>query len=175
MCAGEAGRSLLLLSWSALFLSLGWNFLDYGFGITTNNGINGGFLVCGVLFIIMGAVPLIWTLPRLWRLITGHPDPDDAPSTSTPPAFMGMTSVQFAPPPSTTPPSTTPPPTWTAGSSVRMAAPPTTTATAPTPTGSKDLASELERLASLHRRRELTDTEYEAAKRQAIANTEKPT
>lgn len=170
--SGDSGRSLLLLSWSALFLSLGWNFLDYGFGITTNNGTNGGFLACGVIFIIMGAVPLTWTLPRLWRVITGHPDPDDSPSTpGQVPAFMGMTSVRFNPPPSATPA-----PTFTAGSGVRMAAPPTTaTATASAPTGTKDLASELERLASLHRRRELTDAEYEAAKQKAIANTENST
>ena len=170
--AGDTGRSLLLLSWSALFLSLGWNFIDYGFGITTNNGTNGGFLVCGVLFVIMGAVPLWWMLPRLWHVITGRPDPDDSPSTASgPPAFMGMTNVRFTPSASSTPP-----PTFGMGTGVRMAAPPVTaTATAPAPTGTRDLASELERLASLHRRRELTDAEYEAAKRQAIANTENPT
>jgi hypothetical protein len=55
-----------------------------------------------------------------------------------------------------------------------MASPPST-ATATAPSTGKDVAGELERLASLHRRGELTDAEYEAAKAQAIANTGKPT
>jgi hypothetical protein len=177
--AGDTGRPFVLFAWPALFLSLGWNFLDYALHLTTSgSGVNGGFLVCAVLFIVMGAVPLIWLLPMLWRVITGHPDPDDAPDASgRVPAFMGGTSVQFTPPPSS---SATPSPAATFGgastSGVRFAptpAPATTTVTAPS-TG-KDLAGELERLASLHRRRELTDAEYEAAKRQAISNSENPT
>jgi hypothetical protein len=36
------------------------------------------------------------------------------------------------------------------------------------PNSRADLASELERLASLHRRGDLTDAEYEAAKRRAL-------
>jgi hypothetical protein len=171
--AGETGRPLLLLAWPALFLSLGWNFLDFGLHLTTSGqGVDGGFLVCAVVFIAMGAVPLIWLLPMLWKVITGRPDPDDTPSApGRVPAFMGGTSVRFTPPPSSSP---TPAPASGTGTSVRFdSAPATATATAPS-TG-KDLAGELERLASLHRRRELTDAEYEAAKRQVISNSEKPT
>jgi hypothetical protein len=168
ICAGDAGRSLLLLAWPALFLSLGWNFLDYGLHLTSGSGTNGGFLVCAVLFIVMGAVPLIWLLPQLWRVITGTPDPSDAPGAPGHVPFVGATSVQFTPPPSSSPPA------WGTGTSVRMASPPST-ATATAPNTGKDVAGELERLASLHRRRELTDAEYEAAKAQAIANTGKPT
>jgi hypothetical protein len=186
ICAGDTGRPFVLFAWPALFLSLGWNFLDYGLNLTTSSGttsgtgVNAGFLVCAVVFILMGGVPLIWLLPMLWRVITGHPDPDDAPATtSTVPAFMGGTSVQFAPPPSSGASAAT---TFASASSsgVRFSpapkstpTPATTTVTAPS-TG-KDLAGELERLASLHRRRELTDAEYEAAKRQAISNSENPT
>ena len=168
VCAGDAGRSLLLLAWPALFLSLGWNFLDYGFHLTSGSGTNGGFIVCAVLFIVMGAVPLFWLLPRLWRVITGTPDPSDAPRAPGHVPLMGATSVQFTPPPSSSPPA------WGTGSSVRMVSPPST-ATATAPSAGKDVAGELERLASLHRRGELTDAEYEAAKAQAIANTGKPT
>jgi hypothetical protein len=49
-----------LLAWSALFLSLGWNFLDYGvFNTPAGEGIVWGWAFCGVLFVLMGAVPLI--------------------------------------------------------------------------------------------------------------------
>jgi hypothetical protein len=168
VCAGDAGRSLLLLAWPALFLSLGWNFLDYGFHLTSGSGTNGGFILCGVLFIVMGAVPLFWLLPRLWRVIIGTPDPSDAPSAPGHVPLIGATSVQFTPPPSSSPPA------WGTGTSVRMASSPST-ATATAPSTGKDVAGELERLASLHRRGELTDAEYEAAKAQAIANTGKPT
>jgi hypothetical protein len=174
ICAGDAGRSLILLAWSALFLSLGWNFLDYGLGLTTGNGTNGGFLVCGVLFIAMGGVPLVWMLPQLWRVITGKPDPDVGPGASGHVPLVGATSVQFTPPPGSSPPA------WGFGTGVRMTPPATTTtttstSTSPSPSTSKDMAGELERLASLHRRGELSDAEYEAAKAQAIANTGKAT
>lgn len=172
ICAGDSGRSLLLLAWSALFITLGWNFLDYGLHITvsssaTGSGVSGGFLVCAVLFIIMGAVPLVWVLPRLWRVLTGAPDPDFPPDAPGHAPLSGMTTVRFNPPPgSTTAPST---PSWTLGSSVRMSAaasaPPSTAATT-----TRDVAVELERLASLHRRGELNDAEYEAAKAKAIAD-----
>ncbi|HEY5165554.1 MAG TPA: SHOCT domain-containing protein, partial [Acidimicrobiia bacterium] len=164
ICAGETGRSLLLLAWSALFLTLGWDFLDYGFHLTSGSGTNGGFIVCAVLFIVMGAVPLFWLLPRLWSVITGTPDPSDAPGAPGHVPLVGATSVQFTPPPSSSPPA------WGTGTSVRMASPPSNA-----PSTGKDVAGELERLASLHRRGELTDAEYEAAKAQAIANTGKPT
>jgi Short C-terminal domain len=167
ICAGDTGRSLLLLAWPALFLSLGWNFLDYGLHVTTTgSGVSGGFLVCGVLFIVMGAVPLIWLLPQLWKVITGRSDPPGAPGHVP---FVGATSVQFNPPASSSPPA------WGTGTSVRMASPPAAAPAATTPSTGKDVAGELERLASLHRRGELTDAEYEAAKAQAIANTGKPT
>jgi hypothetical protein len=62
--------SLVSLAWPALFLSLGYNFFDYG--------IHGqsGFVVCGVVFVLMGAVPLVWALPHLWRVyVRGEDDP----------------------------------------------------------------------------------------------------
>lgn len=144
------------------------DFLDYGLHLTSGSGISGGFLVCAVLFIVMGAVPLIWLLPQLWRVIIATPDPSDAPGAPGHVPLVGATSVQFTPPASSSPPA------WGTGTSVRMASPPST-ATATAPSTGKDVAGELERLASLHRRRELTDAEYEAAKAQAIANTGKPT
>jgi hypothetical protein len=49
-----------LLAWSGLFLSLGWNFLSYGvFNTPEGEGIVWSWALCGVLFVIMGGVPLI--------------------------------------------------------------------------------------------------------------------
>src|SRR6266540_2192197 len=48
------------LLWPALFLSLGWNFLEFAFdapGVDT--GIVRGWLVCGVVFMVMGGLPLL--------------------------------------------------------------------------------------------------------------------
>jgi hypothetical protein len=62
--------SLVSLAWPALFLSLGYNFLDYG--------IHGqaGFILVGVVFVLMGAGPLVWAVPHLWRVyVRGIDDP----------------------------------------------------------------------------------------------------
>ncbi len=40
------------------------------------DGIHGGWIVCGVVFVLMGAVPLRWALPHLWRVyVQGRDDP----------------------------------------------------------------------------------------------------
>jgi hypothetical protein len=54
------GPNLTLLAWPALFLSLGWNFLDYGVNPPDgSDGVVWGWLLCGVIFVLMGGVPLI--------------------------------------------------------------------------------------------------------------------
>jgi hypothetical protein len=57
---GRGWAALPLLAWPALFLSLGWNFLEYG--IRPPGGQSGpeiGWLICGVVFVAIGAVPLV--------------------------------------------------------------------------------------------------------------------
>lgn len=57
---GRGWAALPLLAWPALFLSLGWNFLEYG--IRPPGGQSGpeiGWLVCGVVFVATGAIPLV--------------------------------------------------------------------------------------------------------------------
>lgn len=54
------GPNLTLLAWPALFLSLGWNFLEYAFSPPDGSGgVVWGWLICGVLFVLMGGVPLV--------------------------------------------------------------------------------------------------------------------
>jgi len=55
------GPNLTLLAWPVLFLSLGWNFLEYAFSPPDgSDGIVWGWLVCGVLFVLMGGLPLVF-------------------------------------------------------------------------------------------------------------------
>jgi hypothetical protein len=60
--------NLAFLLWPALFLSLGWNFFQYAFDPPgETKGVVVGWLVCGVIFALMGGLPLFVMLPSLWR------------------------------------------------------------------------------------------------------------
>ena len=49
-----------LFAWSGLFLSLGWNFLDYGlFSPPGDETVIWSWLFCGVIFVAMGLAPLV--------------------------------------------------------------------------------------------------------------------
>jgi uncharacterized membrane protein len=56
------GLNLLALAWPALFISLGWNFLDFAFRPPGGGGLAWGWLVCGVVFWLMGFVPLFFLM-----------------------------------------------------------------------------------------------------------------
>lgn len=61
------GPNLMSLSWSALFISLGWNFTEFGFRALKENGGGIGWIICAVLFMAMGLIPLaviIWNYAR---------------------------------------------------------------------------------------------------------------
>lgn len=85
------GLRLLWVAWPALFLSLGWNFLEYAFRPPGGAGLAWGWLVCGVLFVLMGGIPLQFVIPpavkSLKRICSGRAEPDgttgrlDAPET----------------------------------------------------------------------------------------------
>jgi hypothetical protein len=48
-----------LIGWSALFGLLGWNFMEYGVFAVPGGGIELGWAICGVVFWIMAAGPLL--------------------------------------------------------------------------------------------------------------------
>ena len=52
----------VLLAWPALFLSLGWNFLEYALWPPGGAGLVWGWLICGVVFVAMGGGPLLIAL-----------------------------------------------------------------------------------------------------------------
>jgi hypothetical protein len=63
--AMSGSPNLMVLSWSALFISLGWNFLEFGFGIGMGGGVAWGWVICAALFIPMGAFPLVMAVRLL--------------------------------------------------------------------------------------------------------------
>lgn len=66
------GLDVLVLAWPALFLSLGWNFLDFGIGLTTGrHGLVWGWLVCGIIFVVMGGLPLILVIQNAVTALRG--------------------------------------------------------------------------------------------------------
>jgi len=56
--AGDDGINLMTLAWSGLFLPLGWNFLEFTFS-PPGGGLAWGWLICGVVFVLMGGLPLL--------------------------------------------------------------------------------------------------------------------
>jgi hypothetical protein len=53
------GPNLMSLSWSAIFLTLGWAFVEFGFGIGMGGGVTVGWVICAAFFIPMGMLPLV--------------------------------------------------------------------------------------------------------------------
>ncbi|MHB8893218.1 MAG: SHOCT domain-containing protein [Candidatus Limnocylindrales bacterium] len=54
------------LGWTALFGSLGWNFLDYGlFNPPPEFGVEWGWIFCGVTFEVMAFGPLLLAIPGI--------------------------------------------------------------------------------------------------------------
>jgi hypothetical protein len=51
--------TLVAFAWPALFLSLGWNFFEYGVDPPLGEGLVWGWLVCAALFALMGGLPLL--------------------------------------------------------------------------------------------------------------------
>ena len=169
LCAPTGGKRCAILAWPGLFLALGWNFLQFGLpkhthGEGVDHGWQAGFLVPGILFIIMGIVPLIVVLPGLLRTLRGVPE---EPVLHHPggltfdPNGLGTYSMQGPPPTHPGYAAAGPP----GGLSFAKAGPPPTTR--PTPSG--DMAEELAKLAALHRSGDLTDQEYETAKQAVLA------
>ena len=79
------GPRLTLLAWPALFLSLGWNFFEFGLKAP---GLSYSWLFCGVLFAVMGGAPLPWFLRVSFRPVAT----DSAPPGRSIDAIPGMVS-----------------------------------------------------------------------------------
>ena len=140
--------ALPLLGWPALFLSLGWNFLEYGFTAGGDEGWVWGWVIPGVIFVLMGGVPL-------WVAISGRND-------GTPVAAkFGM-------------PSATRPSARVAGRAAAPSRPQSALDRSDTVHRAEpDAVERLERLADLRRRGDLTNEEFERFKRALLLDAER--
>jgi hypothetical protein len=172
------GPQLWVLAWSALFLALGWNFIDFHFN-PPETTTTGGWLACGIVFWLMGGLPLLGILrwgskATFWGLDDGGDGrvrgPDGTPiggpggvsirevlgdrktlasAAKALGPLLSQASVQTRADPSTPPWVTTP---------------------ADHPSVAPTVVDGLERLAHLHTEGSLTDTEYETAKRTLLGD-----
>ena len=144
---GGGWAGLVLLAWPALFISLGWNFLQYGIAppveLEPDGGPIWGWLIPGVLFVLMGAVPL-WIAWQARSEIRSEGSPAVARRFGLP----GASGPAGAPPPS-------------------MAWDPSHRP-GPPEASSEDVVDRLERLAALRRSGDLSDDDYELAKDQLL-------
>ena len=93
---GTGWMGTVFLAWPALFISLGWNFLQYGF-FSPDGGLIWSWVICGVLFVAMGAIPL-WVAIAAFR---------DGPEADERAYAAGRVVVRPRPTPAVPPP---PPP-----------------------------------------------------------------
>jgi hypothetical protein len=140
----QGGPRPFVFAWSALFLALGWNFLEYGVD-PPGGGTSVGWLVCGGVFVLMGGAPLLvlrsgstarWVL---WGPRDGVP----SPSAWRPPRRDAGTSRRVDEAVSYVPPE-------------------------------DDVVERLERLAALHDRGAIDDEEYKAAKDAVLREEQHP-
>lgn len=141
------GPHLAALAWPALFLSLGWNFWEYGLDPPGGGDVVWSWILCGAMFVAMGAGPLIGaaTPGSLRSLLWADADPEVVVDAK------GSSRAALA-----------------AKRTASAARPRVRTATSPTAVGTDDLAEDLERLADLHELGKLTDSEFRAAKARRI-------
>lgn len=181
----QGGPRPYVFGWSALFLSLGWNFLDYGFD-APGGGTSAGWLICGFVFVAMGGVPLLFLLsPRaarwaLWGPNTERADdylhPYKPPPIRTKSAASTTTATTTPEPATATMPSATsstpyarPAPAWSPTPETALVpepalepAPPPVPEPEPKLDGT--VVERLATLADLKERGMLDDDEYEKAK-----------
>jgi hypothetical protein len=80
--------TLAAFAWPALFLSLGWNFFEFALDPPgAEEGFVWGWLICGVVFALMGGLPLLGLArPSHLKKMLWPPDADPfAPPPAPPP------------------------------------------------------------------------------------------
>jgi hypothetical protein len=177
----EGGPRPYVFAWSALFLALGWNFLDYGFD-KPGGGTEAGWLICGFVFVAMGGAPLLLLFsPRVARWSLWGPNSqraDDYLHPYKPPPLRTKSKVPAAATATmSTPfaaPATAPAP-WSP-----VPSPALSTVDLPDPvrdavetedepsTPKGDVVEQLQTLADLRERGMLDEEEYEKAKRAVL-------
>jgi hypothetical protein len=151
---GLPGPRFALLAWPALFLSLGWNFWEYGLdpGADNGGGTAVGWIVCGVVFVLMGGVPLVLLLASptgrrslLWADGTSTADRPTVRATAA--SVSPLAARQFR-----------------SESVMRTPQEPRRPSVDDDDVDGDDLTTRLERLAAMYRRGDLSAAQFEAAK-----------
>lgn len=169
------GPQLWTLAWSALFISLGWNFLDFGLDppeVTTT----GGWIFCGVLFWLMGGLPLLAILrwggrATFWGTdwgLGGRSGGRRGGGGGGGAAGGGFTAAAVASTLKAAGPLLS---KARVQQRADLATPPWVTTPASDPSVHIGLVAELERLAALHSDGKLTDAEFDAAKQTIVGGT----
>jgi hypothetical protein len=165
---GMPGPKWVLLAWPALFLSLGYNFWDYGLDAPGDQGAEAGWIVCGVVFVLMGGLPLLALKSGMVRKATFWADASTRDSDPLAIRPTARTVIRAAKPVFARQATATPPP----GAQPPFTPPFTASPPPPRYTGTGDLESdmvgELQRLAAMHRAGELSDDEFEIAKQRVL-------
>jgi hypothetical protein len=141
----RAGPRITILAWSALFLSLGWNFLDFGLKAPSGSGDKVGWLICAGVFAVLGGGPVIGLASRRFARDVLWSDGEGLP--------VGLRSGRRR----TTPPVPAPAERPFHSQLLRDDPP-------PPPPPADDLGTALTKVAELHDAGKLTDVEYAEAK-----------
>jgi hypothetical protein len=159
----RGGPKLIALAWPALFLALGWNFLEYAFDPPPpDDGVVWGWLICGVVFVAMGGIPLLFVLMNAKLALWGEDASTDKTATAraTATAIARLSATRARKPATFVRYGDT-----TVATATTVEPVPDEPPGAPPDDGSDEtLVSDLERLAALHRDGHLTDDEYARAK-----------
>jgi hypothetical protein len=160
---GAGYVALIGLGWPALFISLGYNFLEYGIDPPgPSTGAEWGFLIPGVMFWAMGGIPLAIGLAG-WRSVrTGSTGRLATRARRV--AANNVMRIEYAPN------------SWgvarPAGTLTSSDPAPAPNPETPGPETDIDevLVSQLERLGALHAAGALSDEEFAVAKARILAN-----
>ena len=153
--------ALISLGWPALFLSLGWNFLEFGFWPPGGNDgeLVWSWIICGVVFVLMGGVPLIVGLRGASMVAGSHRAYAGGRILVGPKrGFDAMRDFQQQLQASVEARNAVRADAAGAEAGARFAA-----------EQERDVAARLEKLAQLHAAGDLTDAEFDAAKRATLA------
>jgi hypothetical protein len=161
--ANLGGRwiALIALGWPALFLSLGWNFLEFGFNPPGGKPgeLEWSWLFCGVIFVLMGGIPLLIGIRGAMEVAGSHRAYVGGRVLVGPKSgFDAMRDFQAQLQAAAEQRNAERSDAARAEAGARFAA-----------EQERDVAARLERLARLHAAGDLTDVEFEAAKRATLA------
>lgn len=148
--------TLVGLAWPALFLSLGWNFLEYGIDPPFGEGLVWGWLICAVLFAAMGGLPLLMMVKPVFGQFA-RSGPDTPPQAKVViPTKRKVKELRAVAKAGSKPQGPAPEPR---GSGPGSRGP---------RSGDDPMVDALERVSALHRSGALSAAEFEAAKRRIL-------